>query len=70
MYFTRIDKKLDIIIDYMKSNPNSSNSRSSEMLDQTFLNNFPMNDLECLKKLHESLKTNDIIIKLVKKLKN
>lgn len=47
MFFTRIDKKLDIVIDYIKRNPNP-NIQSTSALDSTFLSYFPMNDVELL----------------------
>lgn len=64
MYFTRIDKKLDLIIDYIKGNPNS-NVRSCLSLDSTFLSLFPMKDLESLISLNDLLQDDDNIIKLV-----
>lgn len=46
IYFTRIDKKLDAIMDLIKRNP-SSNVKPPT-LDSTFLEFFPLNDLESL----------------------
>lgn len=63
MFFTRIDKKLDIVIDYIKRNPNSNIQASS--LDSTFLNYFPMNDVESLINMDALLKNDENISKLV-----
>ncbi|XP_029347818.1 uncharacterized protein LOC115034650 isoform X4 [Acyrthosiphon pisum] len=62
MFFTRIDKKLDIVIDYIKRNPNSNIQASS--LDSTFLKYFPMNDLESLINMDALLKNDENISKL------
>lgn len=59
MFFTRIEKKLDIVIDYIKRNPNSNNHASS--LDSTFLSYFPMNDLESLINMDALLKNDENI---------
>lgn len=65
MYFTRMDRKLDIIIDYIKSNP-SANVKPPT-LDSNFLGLFPLNDLESLINFNESLKNDDEnLTKLVK----
>jgi len=63
MFFTRIDKKLDIVIDYIKRNPNSNIQASS--LDSTFLSYFPMNDVESLINMDALLKNDENLIKLV-----
>jgi len=57
MYFTRMDRKLDIIIDYIKSNPSANVKLPT--LDSNFLALFPLNDLESLIHFNESLKNND-----------
>ncbi|CAI6351727.1 unnamed protein product [Macrosiphum euphorbiae] len=62
MFFTRIDKKLDIVIDYIKRNPNSNIQASS--LDSTFLSYFPMNDVESLINMDTLLKNDENISKL------
>lgn len=58
IYFTRIDKKLDAIMDYIKTNPASLNVKPPA-LDSAFLELFPLNDLESLKSFDEFLKTDD-----------
>lgn len=63
MFFTRIDKKLDIVIDYIKRNPNSNIQASP--LDSTFLSYFPMNDVESLINMDTLLKNDENISKLV-----
>jgi len=66
MFFTRIDNKLDIVIDYIKRNPNSNIHIQSSSLDSTFLSYFPMNDEESLINMNELLKNDENITKLVK----
>jgi len=55
LYLTRIDKKLDVILDLLKHHTSSSNNYSS-MTDTTFLNNFPVNDVETMQQLDEMFK--------------
>lgn len=65
MYLTRIDKKLDVILDLLKHHT-SSNSNYSSMTDTTFLNNFPVNDVETMQQLDEMFKKDqDYMTKLV-----
>lgn len=64
LYLTRIDKKLDVILDLLKHHPASSNYSSS--IDTTFLNNFPITDVETLKNLDEMFKNDqEYLTKLV-----
>jgi len=56
IYFTRLDKKLDAIMDYIKINPNSS---VQPTLDTHFLGLFPLNDVESLINFDEFLKTDE-----------
>lgn len=63
MFLNRIDKKLDIIIEYIQRNPNSN--IQSPSLDSKFLSSFPMNDVESLININELLKDDQNITKLV-----
>jgi len=53
LFLTRIDKKLDVILDLLKHHPSSN---YSPMLDTTFLNKFPLNDVETLQQLDDIFK--------------
>lgn len=55
LYLTRIDKNLDVILDLLKHHTSSNNNYSS-MTDTTFLNNFPVNDVETMQQLDEMFK--------------
>jgi len=57
-YFARIDKKLDIIMSMLKSSPASNHSLSS--LDTEFLNKFPINDIDTLKRLDDMFKNDEV----------
>jgi len=64
LYLTRIDKKLDLILDLLKHHPTTSNYSSS--IDTTFLDNFPINDVETLKNVDEMFKKDqEYLTKLV-----
>lgn len=64
MNFTRIDRKLDVIIDFIKRNP-GSNVQLLSTVDSKFLSYFPMNDLESLIKMDKLLKNDEMMTKLV-----
>lgn len=64
IYFTRLDKKLNAIMDYININPNSS---VQPTLDTIFLGLFPLNDVESLINFDEFLKTDENSTKLVTK---
>ncbi|XP_060858527.1 uncharacterized protein LOC132935907 [Metopolophium dirhodum] len=67
IYFTRLDKKLDAIMDYIKINPNSS---VQPTLDTHFLGLFPLNDVESLINFDEFLKTDENSTKLINLIKS
>lgn len=56
MYFNRIDKKLDGIVEHLKNTPCKNVSVD---LDKEFLNYFPLKDLSTLKTLEVHLKTDE-----------
>lgn len=64
IYFTRLDKKSDAIMDYIQINPNSS---VQPTLDTHFLELFPLNDVESVINFDEFLKTDENSTKLVTK---
>lgn len=64
MYFARIDKKLDVILDLIKNHPRSNYSFST--LDTTFLDSFPIKDIETLKNMDEMFRNDqEYMAKLV-----
>jgi len=61
-YFTRMDKKLDVIISYLKNN---SSGVKAPMLDTQFLNLFPMNNESELYDVEEKIKIEEYNDKFV-----
>lgn len=62
LYFTRMDKKLDVIISYLKNN---SSGVKAPMLDTQFLNLFPMNNESELYDVEEKIKIEEYNDKFV-----
>lgn len=63
VYLNRIDKKLDLVLDHLNY---TFNSVQHIPMDNTFLENFPLKDIDSIKKVEENIKSEDYKTKIVR----